>query len=227
MKLLILLFLPFLAFSQNCPDDFWKQAVLAGQTTVEIQLVKGQAYKPVIIERADTNTVETWVLIPKSKLMQFLEENCDTPPKPDIVTNIDNVVSDTRNKYTGTWEHPSATTWLSTFYEKTGSYTFTNGSYLETTFDGYKIEWYTERKSDKGIAGISIANLVGTNWVYGDEVELDLYATTTANNSQLAWTISELTNGPHKIKIRYTGKKNPAALVPTIIHDYFKTFKAQ
>lgn len=226
MKLLTLfLLLPFLAFSQ---DQVYRVHKNSGDSLILIRyphsktitVRAGSTYKYTIPDKDTARFFQSETGEPLQATITYSKPGgvvIPDPVKPDLVTNIDNV--DTRNKYTGTWEHASATTWLSKFHNVTGSYTFTNGSFLETTFDGYKIEWYTELKSDKGYAGISIDG--------GAEVDLDLYNPTTLNNSQLAWTSPALTNGPHKIRIRYLGKKNPAASVPTIIHDYFKVYKKQ
>lgn len=150
----------------------------------------------------------------------YVPPTTPTEPKPDIVTTIDDVVSDTRNVYTPTaWAHPANTTWLANFFNKTGSYYHVPGATLETSFDGYKIEWYTELKDNHGIAAVSIDG--------GDEVLVDLFRPIAANNSQLVWTSPTLTNGPHKIKIRITGNKTAPSTDHNIIHDYFKVYKKQ
>lgn len=144
----------------------------------------------------------------------------NTPtPKPDLVTNIDDVLSETRNVYNPTtWAHVANTSWLEKFFNKTGSYFHAAGSTITTTFDGYKIEWWTEKKNNHGIAEVRIDNVLIS--------EVNLYEARADNNSQkvFEWTG---TSGTHKIEIKITGRKHASSTDANIIHDYFKVYKKQ
>lgn len=135
-------------------------------------------------------------------------------PKPDVVTNIDNI--DTRNAYSVGWEHVTDATWTQPFFNKTGSYPTVSTATLETTFDGYKVEWYAEKRVNHGIVGVSIDG--------GTESMIDLYDPTAGNNSQKVFE-STLASGTHKIKIRITGTKATSATDWNIVHDRFIVYK--
>lgn len=126
------------------------------------------------------------------------------PPVTSVLGSIDNV--DTRNKYTGDWTVFNH----SAFHNGTSTYTLVNGV-VEVTFIGKKIEWWTEKALNHGIAALSIDG--------GAEVMVDLYASTTVNNSQKVWTSPDITVGEHKLKIRFTGNKNALATQSNFIHD--------
>lgn len=142
-----------------------------------------------------------------------------TTPLPDVVTSIDNVVSESRNVYTpaAAWTHASGQVWNETYHNKTGSFSNVVNAALETTVDGYKIEFWSEKRVNHGLAAISIDG--------GAEVMVDLYDPTTGNNSQRVWTSADLVSGSHKIKIRVTGNKAPAATEASIIIDMFVVYK--
>jgi hypothetical protein len=180
MKLLTLfLFLPFLAFSQNCPDDFWKQAVLAGQTTVEIQLVKGQAYKPVIIERADTNIVETWVLTKK------------VVSAPVIVEQI---VDGELATFSSNWTYHGSTI-ATGWHANTISFSNVAGSTVTYSFTGRKIEVYGETLPGHGTGTIKIDN--------EPEVTVSFKSATKVLPAKI-FEKSWATDGPHTITVKVT-----------------------
>lgn len=142
-------------------------------------------------------------------------------PLPDLITDIDDKASDTRNKYTLVWTPSVNAPWNANHFDKTASYTLVKDGALETTFDGYKVEWFTEKRFNHGIAAVSIDG--------GPEVMVDLYDARTDNPSLKVWTSPVLTSGIHKIKIRCTlTKSNTSTGTDTnIIHDYFRTYKKQ
>lgn len=143
------------------------------------------------------------------------------PPLPDIITDIDDSPTDTRNKYTLAWVNSVNAPWNANHLGKTASYTVVKDGSLETTFDGYKVEWFTEKRVNHGIAAVSIDG--------GPEISIDLYDPRTDNASMKVWTSPVLTSGVHKIKIRCTlTKSNTGTGTDTnIIHDYFKILKKQ
>lgn len=194
----ILFFFPVLAYSQNCPDDFWKQAVLAGQTTVEIQLVKGQAYKPVIIERADTNTVETWVLTKKV-----------TTPEPVIVSQtIDAADNVPQVTFSGSWT--KGPTGASGWYNNTIAFSNVAGSSLTYTFGGRKIEFYAETLPGHGSGTIKVDN--------EPEVTVSFKSATKVLPAKI-FEKSWATDGPHTITVKVT--------TGYVLADYFKVYRAQ
>lgn len=152
-------------------------------------------------------------------------------PQPDVITDIDNVVAQTANKYSAGWLHYANNTWNANHLNNTISVTYTAGSTLEVTFNGYKCEWWSEPRMNHGIAGLSIDG--------GPEVEVDLYDKRSDNITAKIWTSPNLTAGVHVLKIRMLNKKNPAwqtdfpvghaqraqAQETNIIHDYVKVFK--
>lgn len=150
----------------------------------------------------------------------FYDEAIGLPDEPigeETITIIDSTPDDPANKYYGTWRHASGSSWLSSFHDQTGSYNTGTADSLVITVDGYKVEWYTEKLNNHGIAEVRIDGKFAAG--------IDLYKAGTENNSQLVWTGLMLTDGPHKITIRYTGQKNEAATQANIIHDYLKVFK--
>lgn len=135
----------------------------------------------------------------------------------ETITSIDD--TDSRNVYTPVagWFHATNQTWTQTYYNKTGSYTGAVNASFETTFDGYKIEFWSEKRINHGIVGITIDG--------GAEALVDLYDPTSSNNSQKVWTSADLGSGTHKIKIRVTGNKAPAATEASIIVDRLVVYK--
>lgn len=139
----------------------------------------------------------------------------DGEPIPEeTITIIDSAPTNPANKYYGSWQHRSGASWLSNFHEQTGSYTTGTADSLVIMVDGYKVEWFSETAANHGIAEVRIDNKFAAG--------IDLYSATTAN--KLVWTGLMLTDGPHKITIRYTGQKNASATQDNIIHDYIKVF---
>ena len=134
-----------------------------------------------------------------------------------IFEYVDNAVTGTGlNQHTyvgGGWLHGATTP---AFYNSTFSATTVANAYLTFTFVGNKILWYTEMRNTHGIAAISIDG--------GAETLIDLYSSTEQHI--LVYTSpSTLAQGTHTVKIRATGKKNPASTNYWTIHDYFVTYR--
>lgn len=130
---------------------------------------------------------------------------------------IDNAVKGNginQHKYFGTgWIHGGVT---HTFYNSTHSASNVAGAYVLFTFEGNKLEWYTEKKYTHGIVAVSIDD--------GAETFIDLFSGTEQH--VLVYTTPVLTQGTHTFKIRATGTKNNAATNYYAIHDYFITYQA-
>jgi hypothetical protein len=159
-------------------------------------------------------------------------------PKPDIITSIDDAFAAPGVKYytiaagavkldantglnvgnPGGWSHAANNAWNTAHHDKTASYTSIVNSFVEITFTGYKFEWVTEKRLNHGIAAVSIDG--------GAEVEIDLYDPTSLNTKIITVFASPaLSSGTHVIKIRCTGKKNPAATETNILHDRLVVYK--
>jgi len=121
---------------------------------------------------------------------------------PDLITTIDDAVSDTRNVYSANWFNSVNQNWNTNHFANTASFTTVTGSTVEVTIDGYKFDWYTEKRLNHGTAGVKIDDQ--------PEVMVDLYAKREDNNSVVVYSSPTLTNGIHKVTIRMTGAKNPA-----------------
>lgn len=127
------------------------------------------------------------------------------PPVPSVLGSIDNI--DSRTRYAGTWQQFNN----AVFHNGTSSYSAVTNATITITFIGKQIEWWTEKTRNKGIAGISIDG--------GAEVDVDIYANTTVNNTQKVWTSPVLSPGQHTLTIRVTGLRNDLATENTLIHD--------
>ena len=137
----------------------------------------------------------------------FKEIGTTTPPVevPSVLGSIDNV--DARNVYFGNWLSFNN----AVFHNGTSTYATVVNSTITITFIGKRIEWWTEKTRNKGIAGLSIDN--------GPEINVDIYANTTVNGTEKVWESPLLSAGQHTLKIRLTNTKNPLATETTIIHD--------
>lgn len=210
--ILIILFSPFLSLAQPVtgeymPVSFDQWQVIRKDTT--IFLFKG--WKPLLLAPPSFDMTFEYIVIRKVYV----------PPAPISIDNIDS-----RNVYGLTWTHTANTSWLTNFHNKTGSFSSTTGATIITSFTGHTVEWWTEKRENHGIAGVSIDN--------GPEEIVDLYADRTDNNSQLVYSRSGLANGNHTIKIRVTGNKNldtdgtgpdKGATEVTVIHDRLVAYK--
>lgn len=127
------------------------------------------------------------------------------PPVPSVLGSIDNI--DSRTRYAGTWQQFNN----AVFHNGTSSYSAVTNATITITFIGKQIEWWTEETRNKGIAGISIDGVA--------EVDVDIYASTTVNNTQKVWTSPVLSPGEHTLRIRVTGLRNDLATENTLIHD--------
>lgn len=228
MKTLILILLSFTAFAQQ---PAVMDPVLVQD--LDFTLVRpefGKVYRVMLRKDhallAEGIADSTWVTI-----CYGCQITQPTEPKPDIVVTTDSSPFHSRNAYYGNWRHASGSTWLKDFHEQTGSYTQTVNDSLVIEFDGYRIQWFTEKLNNHGMAEIKIDGKVIEFKEDGKTLPgLDLYAPGNVNNSQLVFDSQDhitLDNGPHKLVIKPTGQKNPAATQDNVIHDYVKFYKKQ
>lgn len=151
-------------------------------------------------------------------------------PKPDLVTTMDDNVASIAQVYepptnagdniqiAGLWTHFKNQTWNAPHWEKTVSVLRSVG-YVELACTCYKVEWYSEKRINHGIVGISIDG--------GVAVDVDLYDPRTDNSSTIVWTSPNMSSGSHKIRINWTGRKNPTATENNYIHDRFVIYTKQ
>lgn len=207
MKLIILLLISFSAVAQTTNGKKVTTTEWWALSTINPTVIVGKGVLILHVEPIDTATY-IYTLSRRKKVWITT---------PDVVSSIDN--TDARNVYTPVagWFHATNQTWTQTYHNKTGSYTGAANASFETTFDGYKVEFWSEKRLNHGIAAISIDG--------GPEVMVDLYDPTTNNNSQKVWTSPDMTNGTKKIKIRVTGNKYPSATEASVIIDRLVVYK--
>lgn len=116
---------------------------------------------------------------------------------PTTVTVNDNSTGTGNNQfnYSGSWNY-------NTFiyaYNGDNHYSNTTNNYYTVKFNGTKINLYSCKTPNNGIAAISIDG--------GAETCVDLYSSAT-RNSELIYTSPTLSNGQHTLKVRVTGSKN-------------------
>lgn len=104
---------------------------------------------------------------------------------------------------------------IANWYNNSLTYTNTTNSYVELSFNGTKVEWYTETASHLGIVGVYIDNILQDN--------VDLYAATGTQQVKV-WESGTLTQDVHVIKLVCTGTKNASSSNDYLIHDFFKIF---
>ena len=155
------------------------------------------------------------------------------PPLPDLITSVDDNVITTGQVYnppqnagdnifiTSGWNHFKSQTWNEPHYNKTLSFVDkVAGAYIELTCDPcYKIEWWSEKRVNHGIATVQIDG--------GEASEIDLYDVRDDNNSLKVFTTPALTNAKHTLRVNYTGRKNSAANATNLGHDKFVTYTKQ
>lgn len=144
-----------------------------------------------------------------------------TIPRPDIVSYIDD--QDPLSKFTGTWVKVKGQPWQLYHLGNTTSFTGNTGNEgaytVSIAFDGYKCEWWTEKRINHGIASVRVDNL--------SPVDIDLYSPVMDNKTFAVYTSPDLGSGTHTITISFTGRKNSQSTEANIIHDAIKVFKKQ
>lgn len=150
-----------------------------------------------------------------------------TPPPiipPDIpFVIVDNATRGTQGyqwNYVSTWATPG--TGISGWYNETLDYTGTTNSYAEITFNGTRVQLYTEKKNTHGIFEISIdGTVVDTVDLYSStqllqELVFDSGDADDPDNEE------DLTQDVHTLKLRCTGTKNGSSSNYYLLVDYVK-----
>ena len=136
-------------------------------------------------------------------------------PLPDIITEIDNALSEsslsllyTPQSYSGDniinplgWNFSKGQLFNVAHHANTLAFLQVDG-WVEYSFNGHKVEYYAEKFESYGIAGVSIDR--------GPETMVDLYSPVEYNNSQAVFVADSLKNDSvHVIRVRYTHQRNP------------------
>jgi len=241
-KLLILLFgtlvgLPALSQTKLAEVvKVWetKRVAVADGFTFKYKLWDG--YDTAIYYNTGSDTFEVTTTFRKFK---------PAPPLPDLISTLDDNVITTAQAYNPAtnagdniyvasgWSHMKNQAWNATHWEKTASFIDgVPGAYIEVTCICYKIEWWTEKRENHGIASVQKLKEETVNgttsWVPdGPAVDVDLYAARTDNNSLLVYTTPTMMNATNKVRFSFTGRKNPAATQSNILHDKFTIYRKQ
>lgn len=178
-----------LFFGYEKPYDFTLFNVLKSDTIGFEQFIVPEGIKPGekwIITATKVGTVE--------------------PPKPPVVTTIDNAHPDV--KYSAGWIPVSNAAWTANYYPpalKTAAYSTTKGSTITFIFVGTGFELWFEKRSNHADFAVSIDQ--------GTETIVDTYSPTTASpvTPEKVFEKLGLENKSHTVVIRVNGVKNPAA----------------
>lgn len=155
------------------------------------------------------------------------------PPPPVLKETLDNtagvykdaagtVINAATNVYnTSTWNNFSQAvspfpSWCAVFHNTTASFAYVANYTATFTFTGRRVELWGEKTDNKGIVAIKIDN--------GAETNVDLYANTATNNTQVIFT-ADVPQGTHTLTVRITGQKNPAALQTNLLIDRVRVFE--
>ncbi len=107
-------------------------------------------------------------------------------------------VNDTSFSYAGTW----LTSTGAAKYQTDDHHSDVTGSTYSVTFNGTSLRIFGARAPYHGIAAVSVDG--------GPESDVDLYAPTRADQA-LLFTTPTLANATHTVRVRVTGRKNPAS----------------
>src|SRR5271166_4879139 len=104
--------------------------------------------------------------------------------------------------YVGNWSHVANQSYTGGDYDNTESFSDTAGDSVSISFTGTAIRWIGSTTSNHGIATVYLdGNLVAT---------VDTYSASEIFQVVL-YKVTDLTNGPHTLKIVVTGTQNPAS----------------
>ena len=198
----------------------------------QVQVTDGFTYRYTLHDKFDTAIYYRTGADTFDVVTTFKKHVPNRPALPDIITKVDDNVLGGGQAYfptqsagdnifvTSGWNHFKGQSWNEPHYNKTLSFVDNvAGAYIELTFTGYQAEWWTEKRINHGIVTVQVDG--------GTPTDVDLYDPTDSNNSMKVFTTPVLTNAEHKIKISYTGKKNPSASQTNVGHDYFVTYRKQ
>lgn len=109
-------------------------------------------------------------------------------------------VNDTQFSYDNVANWPSG--WQSGAHQNDNHWSNVPNAYYQLQFTGTQVNVYGGRAPMHGIAAISVDG--------GPETSVDTYAATRADNV-LLWSSPTLAAGPHTLRVRVTGTRNPSS----------------
>jgi hypothetical protein len=146
-----------------------------------------------------------------------------TPPEIPFVI-VDNAVRGTQGyqwDYQGTWASPG--NGVEGWYLGTLDYTGTTNSEAEITFNGTRIQLYTEKKNTHGIFEVSLdGTVVDTVDLYSASALLQELVFDTNDADDPDNEEGPLTQEVHTLKLRCTGTKNASSSNYYLLVDYVK-----
>lgn len=198
----------------------------------EVKVSDGYKYEYTLLPKQDSLRWYNGGGLDTFRVFMTFEKISTGFPLPDVITDVDNALSEnslslvyTPMVYAGdNIVNPGGWTFLKNqltnvaHHDNTLAFIQSDG-WVDFTFSGYKIEYWAEQLESYGIAGVSIDG--------GPEQMIDLYDATNINNSRVVFTADSLeNNASHKIRVRYTGQRNPNANsgAARITLDKFRTF---
>jgi hypothetical protein len=171
-----------------------------GSNTATVAAVNGVAtFSNLVI-----NTAGTYTLAASDGSLTGATSNSFTITGTQTVTTVDDLVQGTgmnQFNYVGAWTHVPNTDIVGSFNGSV-SYTDTTNDSATITFTGTQIKFYIARRSNRGIAAVSIDG--------GPETMIDEYGAQDAGNV-LVYTSPVLSAGMHTFKVRNTGTHNASS----------------
>jgi hypothetical protein len=171
-----------------------------GSNTATVAAVNGVAtFSNLVI-----NTAGTYTLAASDGTLTGATSTSFTITGTQTVTTVDDLVTGTgmnQFNYVGAWTHVPNTDIVGSFNGSV-SYTDTTNDSATITFTGTQIKFYIARRSNRGIAAVSIDG--------GPETLIDEYGAQDAGNV-LVYTSPVLSAGTHTFKVRNTGTHNASS----------------
>ncbi len=201
---------------------FWftKTGDTTGVNTTEaksVAKIKATVLKEGTININTTNSDNSFGVNNKNSLVKLSDKNGDkisyssedksiSCVKPVVVLQPGTYDDSNINiSYIGNWN----TDKNSIHHNGSAQYSKTSGSYLTFSFNGTGFNLFSCTTPSRGIAKVTVDN---------KSYNVDLYSSTVKAKNTV-FSISDLTNGTHNVKIEFTGTKNPASSANTILID--------
>jgi hypothetical protein len=135
-------------------------------------------------------------------LLDFAYLGVMTTPQQSVCQESNGTIG-----YEGAWYDSNA---FPDDYDRTyAKFSMTAGAIATVNFNGSGIEWIAYKAASRGIAEVSVDDVTQT---------VDLYSPATQRRASV-FKISGLAPGPHRLRIRVTGRKNPASSGTTVEVD--------
>lgn len=148
------------------------------------------------------------------------------PIEPPVIpfVIVDNAVRGAQGyqwDYVSTWATPG--TGITGWYNLTLDYTGTTNAYAEITFNGTRIQLYTEKLNTHGIFEVSLDGVVvDTVDLYSATQQLQALVFDTGDADDPDNEEGPLTQAVHTLKLRCTGTKNASSSAYYLLIDYVK-----